>query len=75
MRSKALFLFVPAPSKELRLLSSSSCGMGKCTFGGDKVFEFTASVISPEASVGFWKRGIPWRDRSLTVLTIHLLLV
>ncbi len=40
-----------ATSSELRLLLSSLSEMRECAFGGDKVSEFTVSVISPDESV------------------------
>ena len=49
--------------------------MGKCSFGGDKILEFTVSVVFPEVSVGFWKGGICWIASSTGVATIPLLVV
>ncbi len=76
MRSKALFLLVPAPSSELGLLSPSMRKMGNSSFAGDKDSEFTVSAISPEVSFGFWKEGIGWWIvRSMVVSTIPLVLL
>jgi hypothetical protein len=49
--------------------------MGKCSFGGDEILDFTFLTISLEVLVGFWKRGIHLIARSMAIPLIPLLLV